>query len=104
LAFATFLVCRLRTGACGVGACGFGAIECPPKAKTALEILYCLEVNLISWFERKQAYIIQLPFDLKKKRGLSSLMCSDSPHFVNLYQLKLQTNLYLSASNVFMTC
>jgi len=40
LAFATFLVWRLRTGACG-----FGAIECPPHydLKTAeLCILYLL--------------------------------------------------------------
>jgi len=36
LALATFVVWRLRSGACGVGAFGvalvvFGAIECPPS-------------------------------------------------------------------------
>jgi len=30
LAFATFLVWRLRTGACGVGASGFGRYRMPP--------------------------------------------------------------------------
>jgi len=30
LAFATFLVRRLRTGACGVGACGFWRYRMPP--------------------------------------------------------------------------
>jgi len=30
LAFATFLVWRLRTGACGVGACGFWRYRMPP--------------------------------------------------------------------------
>jgi len=32
LAFATFLVWRLRTGACGVGACGFWRYRMPPVA------------------------------------------------------------------------
>jgi len=31
LAFATFLVWRLRTGACAVGACGFWRYRMPPK-------------------------------------------------------------------------
>jgi len=31
LAFATFLVWRLRTGACGVGACGFWRYRMPPN-------------------------------------------------------------------------
>jgi len=31
LAFATFLVWRLQTGACGVGACGFWRYRMPPK-------------------------------------------------------------------------
>jgi len=31
LAFATFLVWRLRIGACGVGACGLGAYDSYPK-------------------------------------------------------------------------
>jgi len=31
LAFATFLVWRLRTGACGVGACGFLALSHAPR-------------------------------------------------------------------------
>ena len=30
-AFATFLVLRLRIGACGVGACDFGAYDSYPK-------------------------------------------------------------------------
>jgi len=36
LAFATFLVWRLRTGACGVGACGFWRYRMPPKKETIL--------------------------------------------------------------------
>jgi len=35
LAFATFLVWRLRTGACGVGACGFWRYRMPPNREKA---------------------------------------------------------------------
>jgi len=38
LAFATFFVWRLRTGACGVGACGFWRYRMPP---TKLQINPC---------------------------------------------------------------
>jgi len=39
LAFANFLVWRLRTGACGVGACGFWRYRMPPRADTFGQIL-----------------------------------------------------------------
>ena len=44
MAFATFLVWRLRTGACGVGACGFGAIECPPPIVQSIKLKLCDKV------------------------------------------------------------
>jgi len=36
LAFANFLVWRLRTGACGVGACGFWRYRMPPKSNDVM--------------------------------------------------------------------
>jgi len=43
MAFATFLVWRLRTGACGVGACGFWRYRMPPAfTKPGLLFLLCL--------------------------------------------------------------
>jgi len=40
LAFATFLVWRLRTGACGVGACGFWRYRMPPKERCPEDVSY----------------------------------------------------------------
>jgi len=37
LAFATFLVWRLRTGACGIGACGFWRYRMPPAREMSSE-------------------------------------------------------------------
>jgi len=38
VAFATFLVWRLRTGACGVGACGFWRYRMPPPTSITTNI------------------------------------------------------------------
>jgi len=43
LAFATFLVWRLRNGACGVGACGFWRYRTPPIYFTTSELTSYIE-------------------------------------------------------------
>ena len=81
LAFATFLVWRLRTGACGVGACGFWRYQCPPIKPTRRQRTRSMCVNLPPphldiRFQRKQdvrqeplMYI--RPFELRYSEGRS---------------------------------
>jgi len=68
LAFATFLVWRLRTGACGVGACGFWRYRMPPVfyykvykpagwAAAGLPTAGSLEVSLVFAFDESLPFL-----------------------------------------------
>jgi len=52
VAFATFLVWRLRTGACGVGACGFWRYRMAPPAKITdvLALFLGSPRPIVSWW------------------------------------------------------
>jgi len=58
LAFATFFVWRLRTGACGVGACGYWRYRMPPE-KTKYEFEYFREAALC-WGKNKKKKLDQV--------------------------------------------
>jgi len=71
LAFATFLVWRLRTGACGVGACGFWRYGMPPIFLRFIELLIG---------EVKQGLVPCVSLRCRSARMLPSLMLTRRLH------------------------
>jgi len=73
LAFATFLVWRLRTGACGVGACGFWRYRMPPFKL----IKMLLEKDFFShkWFVENSKPVQAFFFYEKNRRNRFLLKC-----------------------------
>jgi len=74
MAFATFLVWRLRTGACGVGACGFWRYRMPPgsfQESNERDLSVFLSIVIKS---RQFAFSLLLKYnttDLNNKRRLN---------------------------------
>jgi len=85
LAFATFLVWRLRTGACGVGACGFWRLSQLPERYTSslasLRLVISTQYKFngaSSHHERKLHGTLRLPCKISSQVIRSSVIKKNS--------------------------